>query len=405
MKKNSAAPNIPAEILGVILGLEWSVQARERGNSQIRFWYPKSGPLKKFRAISTGTKTESVPKDRQLELVAEWFIKEGFKPATVEAPENDFLLADELETYLIKEYRDAPLRTIKPIRQHLERLFKYLKAGEPGRKIEGVSGLRQVTRRHFDAAWGKMELAEVQEPGEPPVYLVPKTVKNMLGNIRKFFRWEMVREVREGEAYLDKDPTLNATMPTKGECAAPVKQEWNKKEFAETIKNLACVDTRDTLLMLRYCGGLDVADTKQLQALHFERTGKSGLFIRKLRAKSKRKSKSEWIKIPVAEIILPMVKARLAACTKPEDFIFPWSSIHATLGGYSSGLYKRVKKAREKAGLPMKEIKALRHTFATAQVRKGVPIHQVGAWLGHVKGSPITAAVYNLDEGEAALIN
>jgi site-specific recombinase XerD len=405
MKKNAPAPNIPPEILGVILGLEWSVQARDRGNSQIRFWYPKSGPLKKFRAISTGTKTENVPKDRQLELVADWFIREGFKPATIEAPVNDFLLTDELEIYLSKEYRNSPPRTIAPIRQHLERLFEYLITGEPAKKIEGVSGLRQVSRRHFDAAWEKMALAEIQEPGEAPIYLVSKTIKNMLGNIRKFFRWEMVREVKEGEAYLDKDPTLNAKMPTKGECAAPVKQKWEKKEFADTLKYIPDADTRDTLLMLRYCGGLDVADTKQLQAVHIGKAGKKGLFIRKLRAKSKQKSKSEWIMIPVAEIILPMVKARLAQCSKPEDFLFPWNAIHSTLGGYSSGLYKRVKKARALAGLPMKELKALRHTFATEQIEKGVPIWQVGPWLGHVKGSPITAQVYNLAEGEAELIN
>lgn len=405
MKKNTTPPNIPAEILGVILGLEWSVQARDRGNSQIRFWYPKSGPLKKFRAVSTGMKTEAVPKDIQLAKVAEWFVKEGFRPATTEAPEDDFLLRDELETYLIKEYRGAPKRTVKPIRQHLERLFTYLEAGEPERKIEGVSTLRKVTRRHFDAAWEKMALAEVQEADAPPVFLVPKTVKNMLGNVRKFFRWEMVREVKEGEAFLDKDPTLNAKLPTKGECTPPVKQEWADDEFKATIKKVECVDTRDTLLTLRFCGGLDVADTMQLQAMHFKRTPKGVLFIEKLRAKSKRSSRNEWIKIPVADKILPMIEARLAKCKAPEDFIFPWSERHSSVDGFQSGLYKRTKTARKRAGFPMKELKALRHTFATAQVRKGIPIHQVGAWLGHVKGSPITAAVYNLDEGEAALIN
>ncbi len=138
MKKPSAAPNIPAEILTVILGLQWSVQARDRGNSQIRFWYPKSGPLKKFRALSTGMKTDAVPKDVQLAKVAEWFMQTGFKPATTHAPENDFLLLNELEVYIAKEYRGAPSRTIKPIRQHLERLFGYLKAGDPSRKIVTV---------------------------------------------------------------------------------------------------------------------------------------------------------------------------------------------------------------------------------------------------------------------------
>ena len=405
MKKPSAAPNIPAEILTVILGLQWSVQARDRGNSQIRFWYPKSGPLKKFRALSTGMKTDAVPKDVQLAKVAEWFMQTGFKPATTHAPENDFLLLNELEVYIAKEYRGAPSRTIKPIRQHLERLFGYLKAGDPSRKIEGVSGLREVTRRHFDAAWEKMALAEKQVPEDAPVYLIPKTVKNMLGNVRKFFRWEMVREVKEGEPYLEKDPTLNAKMPTKGECAAPVKVKWEEDEFKATLKKVTCVDTRDTLLMLRYCGGLDVADTMQLQALHFERTPNGVLFIRKIRAKSKRTSRTEWIKIPVADIILPMVEKRLAVCTKTEDFIFPWNSIHSTFGGFAAGLYKRTKKARALAGLPMKELKALRHTFATEQIAKGVSIPQVGAWLGHVKGSPMTAAIYNLHEGEAELIN
>ncbi len=408
MQKNPAASEqIPAEILSVILGLEWSIQPRDRGNSQIRFWYPKSGPLKKFRAISTGVKTDVIPKDRQLRLVADWFLDNGFKPAAVVAPENDFLLTGEVDAYIANEYRGAPSGTIKPIRQHLDRLVEFLKAGDPANKLPGVSGVREVTRRHFDAAWAKMALAEEQDPNPaaPRVYLVPKTVKNMLGNVRKFFRWEMVREVKEGEPYLEKDPTLNAKMPTKGECAAPVKVKWEDDEFKATIKKVTCVDTRDTLLMLRYCGGLDVADTMQLQATHFKRTPNGVLFIEKLRAKSKRTSRNEWIKIPVAKIILSMVEARLAACKSPEDFVFPWNVRHSTIDGFEAGLYKRTKTARARAGFAMKEIKALRHTFASEQIAKGVPIWQVQPWLGHVKGSPITAQVYNLNEGEAELIN
>lgn len=75
--KPPAKHEIPPELLAVILSLNWSVQTQKRGNSQLRFWWPAFGQDGAvFRAVTTGTKTDKISKERQTELVAAWFIKE-----------------------------------------------------------------------------------------------------------------------------------------------------------------------------------------------------------------------------------------------------------------------------------------------------------------------------------------
>lgn len=415
----SAPKGIPPELLALLLNLSWSLQTRKRGNSQIRFWWPAKGePGGAFRALNTGVKTDKVSRERQTELVAEWFIKEGFAPAPQVTP-GQIGLEQECEEYIQSEYvsKGHPSGTIKPIRQSLRRLREVLAKGVPERRIPPVVTVPAMTREAFHAAVPVLKMREKAIPGKPP-YLKPKAWKNLFNNIRAFVRWELTRTTG-GLRHLPEDPTLGVQTPTKAEIkrSRPVRTEWPEAEFTKTLAHVRVrirrpkesaaalsaawiKDLRFTLRLLRY-GGLDVNDCFHLLAHHIEEDGDGRLWIKKLRGKAKITSGVEMIKLPVSTHLESEMRAywAVAMAVGPTAKVLPWHTRFANHASFSSWIWKNVQGARKRAGLPRRDIKSFRHTFVTSHLKRGkVKLRQLREWLGHAPDSKMIEDTYDLSE-------
>jgi integrase len=415
----SASQGIPAELLSLLLNLSWSIQTQKRGNSQIRFWWPPKGqPGSAFRALNTKVKTDKVSQERQTEIVAEWFIREGFAPAPKPTP-GEIGLEQECEEYLQTEYilKGHPIGTVRPIRQSLRRLCTVLAKGVAERRIPPVTTVPAISREIFHAAVPALKLREKAIPGKPP-YLKPKAWKNLFNNIRAFIHWELLRTTG-GVRHLTEDPTVGVQTPTKAEIkrSRPVRTEWPESEFKTTLETIRVrirrpdVDSaalsaeyaRDlcfTLKLLRY-GGMDVNDCYHLLAHHIEEDGEGRLWIKKLRGKAKITSGVEMIKLPVSTQIESELRRywKAASAIGPEGHVLPWSTRFSNHQSFSSWVFKNVQRARRRAGLPRRDIKSFRHTFVTSHLRKGkVKLRQLREWLGHAPDSKMIEDTYDLSE-------
>ena len=418
----SAPQGIPAELLTLVLNLAWSIQTQKRGSSQLRFWWPPKGePGAVFRALSTGVKTDKVTRERQTELVAEWFLKEGFAPAPKPMP-GDIGLEQECEAYLDLEYvsKGHPIGTTRPIRQSLRRLCAVLSKGVPERRIAPVTTVPAITREVFHAAVPSLKLREKALPGKPP-YLKPKAWKNLFNNIRAFFLWELLRTTG-GIRHLNEDPTVGVQTPTKAEIkrSRPVRTEWPEAEFKTTLEtirvrirrlNQDCSEisaeyARDlcfTLKLLRY-GGMDVNDCYHLLTHHIEEDGEGRLWIKKLRGKAKLTSGVEMIKLPVSTQIESALRKywKAAQAIGPEAHVLPWTGRFSNHQSFTSWVFKNVQRARRRAGLPRRDVKSFRHTFVTTHLKRGkVKLRQMREWLGHAPDSKMIEDTYDLSEFNA----
>jgi integrase len=418
----STAPKkqeIPPEILSLILNLNWSIQPTKKGNTQIRFWWPPKGePGAIFRGISTGAKSDKIPKDRQTELVAHWFIKEGFSPAP-KPKKGSLSLEEECEEYLKMEYeyKGHPSGTIKPIRQSLRRLREALAEGVPDRKVPRITTVPEITREAIHAIIPKLKAREKNLPGKP-TYLKPKAWKNLFNNIRAFLRWEMQRTTA-GVRHLKEDPTLGVETPTKAEIkrSRPVRTPWPEDEFKATLSKISVrvqklktnaretsadylKDLRFTVSLLRY-GGMDVNDCYRLLSHHIEEDGDGRLWIKKLRGKAKINSGAEMIKLPVSTKIETELRNYWmdALVIGPEAHVLPWHKRFSNHASFSSWIWKNIQSARSRAGLPPRDIKSFRHTFVTSHLKRGkVKLRQLREWLGHAPDSKMIEDTYDLSE-------
>jgi integrase len=414
-----AKQEIPAELLSLLLNLAWSIQSAQRGTSVIRFWWPPRGESDAaFRAIRTGVKTDKISKDRQTELVAQWFIKQGLVPRKARTADT-VDLESECEEYIRLEYvsKGHPNGTIKPVRQALRRLREALLHDDPEKGIHPVSKVSSLTRETFHAIIPILKLREKQEPGKS-AFLKPKGWKNLFNNIRAFVRWEMQRTTG-GIRHLTDDPTLGVETPTKAEVkkSRPIRTEWPEAEFTATLNNIQVrvqrlksnaketsteylKDLRFTLMLLRY-GGMDVNDCYHLLAHHIEEDGDGRLWIKKLRGKAKITSGVEMIKLPVSTRIEAELRKYWAAVRAigPETKVLPWHKRFSNQESFRSWIWKNVQSARARAGLPPRDVKSFRHSFVTMHLKRGkVKLRQLREWLGHAPDSKMIEDTYDLSE-------
>ncbi|MEO7426656.1 MAG: site-specific integrase [Fibrobacteria bacterium] len=411
---------IPNELLSVILSLAWSVQPQKRGSSQIRFWWPPRGQEgSTFRAISTGIKSDKVPKDLQTDIIAQWFLKEGFTPARKAGP-GEIGLESECEEYIQIEYvaKGHPEGTIRPIRQALRRLCEVLTHGIPEKRIRPVAAVPEITMEAFHAAVPKLKLREKPPRAGQSVLLKPKGWKNLFNNVRAFVRWEMGRTTL-GVRHLIIDPTLGVETPTKAEIkkSRPIRTEWPDAEFSVTLANIKVrvqrlksnaketsaeylKDAKFTIKLFRY-GGVDVNDSYRLLAHQIEEDGDGKLWIKKLRGKAKITSGVEMIKLPVSSKIEKELREYWVAALAigQEAHVLPWHKRFKSHETFRSWVWKIVQIARARAGLPKRDVKSLRHTFVTYHLKRGkVTLRQLREWLGHADDSKMIEDTYDLSE-------
>jgi integrase len=411
---------LPAELLSLILSLSWSVQPQKRGNSQLRFWWPPKGDIgAAFRAVSTGVKTDKVSKERQTELVAAWFLKEGFTPPKKAAP-GQIGLEAEVAEYIRTEYvaKGHPEGTIKPIRQALRRFGEVLAKGIPEKRIAPIATVPEITLEAFHAAVPHLKLREKAPRAGQSALLKPKGWKNLFNNIRAFLRWQMLR-VTLGVRHLAIDPTLGVETPTKAEIkkSRPIRTAWPDEEFTTTLAAMKVrvqrlksnakevsaeylQDARFTLKLLRY-SGIDVNDTYRLLAHHIEEDGKGHLWIKKVRGKAKITSGVEMIKLPVSSKIERELREYwlAALAIAPDSKVLHWHRRFASHESFRSWIWKMVQSARARAGLPRRDVKSFRHTFTTSHLKRGkATLRQLREWLGHAADSKMLEDTYDLSE-------
>lgn len=418
--KPTAKHEIPPELLAVVLSLNWSVQTQKRGNSQLRFWWPAFGQDGAvFRAVSTGTKTDKISKERQTELVAAWFIREGFTPAR-KPSSGEMGLEDEVKEYIrtMYEAKGHPEGTIKPIRQALRRLCEVLGQGSPEKRIRPITTVPEITLEAFHAAVPRLRLREKKAIKGQTANLKPKGWKNLFNNVRAFLRWEMLRTTK-GVRHLPLDPTLGVETPTKAEIkkSRPVRTAWPDEEFTTTLAAIKVrvqklksnskessaeyvKDARFTLKLLRYAG-IDVNDVYRLLAHHIEEDGKGSLWIKKMRGKAKITSGVEMIKLPVSSKIEKELREYWKAALEvgSEAYVLPWHKRFSTHESFRSWIWKMVQIARTRAGLPKRDVKSFRHTFTTTHLKRGkASLRQLREWLGHAADSKMIEDTYDLSE-------
>lgn len=411
---------IPTELLTVILNLSWSVQARERGNSVVRFrWPPKGEKGSSFRAVTTGVKTDKISKERQTELVAEWFREEGFIPRPKPAP-GQIGLEEEVQEYLRLEYKEKghPDGTVRTVRQSLRRLCDVLAKGIPEHHIKPILTVPEITRDVFHAAVPRLKLREKAPRAGQSTFLKPKGWKNLFGNIRGFLRWELTRKSL-GIPHLISDPTLGVETPNKAEIkkSRPVRTIWPDEEFKATLAAMKVriqrlksngdensaqylKDARFTVKLLRF-GGIDVNDAYRLLAHHIEEDREGNLWIKKMRGKAKLASGVEMIKLPVSSKIKDELREywQAALAIGPEAHVLPWHKRFSNHESFRSWLWKMIQAARERVGLPKRDIKSFRHTFVTHHLKRGkVSLRQLREWLGHADDSKMIEDTYDLSE-------
>lgn len=390
--KRPQAQEISSEILSLVMGLNWSVQPRNKGNSQIRFWWPPKGQEgSKFQGVSTGGKTDKISHAEQGRIVAEWFSRNGFKAPVKKADLGDGGLGERARIYIASQYAGSPSATITAVKTHLRRLVAACE------KL-GALTIQDVSPEVFDAAVPMMKL---RERGEGD--MGAKRWMGMLFACRKFFKYHILNGPtgrHDRNKFIKEDPTVNQETPPKSATMAKRKVRWTDEEFEETLENIDCdkvQDFVDAMKLLRFAGGLDECDVFELHEDHFTKT-KGRYVIKKLRGKHKRKLATEWIRLPIPKKVEPIIKARLKGAKAFNGYLFPWAVSYKNLTCFNAQIYKVVKRARAKAGYPMKHIKALRHSFVTEMISKRVPEGQIQEFLGHVKGSPVVRTTYDLSE-------
>lgn len=233
---------VPAELLSVLLSLAWAVIPLPGRNSQIRFWWPAKGTVDaagkhigKYRAVSTGQRSDKIGKEKERDLVAAWFMQNGFTPKpTPKAGTAD--IESEIEEYVRSEYKakGRPSGTVRPIEQALRRLRETLAKGDAAMKIRPVFMVPDITAEAFAAAVPKLKLRELAPRKGQTVYLKPKGWTNLFGNIHPFITWEIKR------GNLTVDPTLGTETPTKAELkkSRPVRTVWPDAEYEATLAKI-----------------------------------------------------------------------------------------------------------------------------------------------------------------------
>lgn len=334
----------------VVILPPFSVHARPRGSCQIRFrldGVPQS--------VSTGTKNKRQAEAQAQAVLTRWLIAHGKTTAkgktSLQAAAAGFL--------------DTQYANLKPsTRDEAELILRRFQECFP------VPNVQDITPELFKARAGKLKGAAA-----------PKYWANILSTCRRFAR----SLVAEGN--LVQDFTAGIPMPPKG--SFNVREEtWTEEELEATLAAVAPFDA-EVLTVMRWTG-MDTADVFALRRKHLVKDETGAWMIKKRREKGK--SDAETILQPLGSKALPILKARYDSTRHPEDRLF--GDAFASIRSFNTSLMGRVRRATAPLGLPLKNLKALRHTFATYHAERGVPLDVLRKWMGHAKDSRTLDRVY-----------
>lgn len=334
----------------VIILPPYSVHARAAGNCEIRFRLDGVQ-----RSISAGTKNQRQAESVAKAVLARWLAAQGKTTAGKKTG-----LRGEIDAFVEVQYRDLKRAT----RDEAILILNRFEAAYP------LPHVQDITPEVFRAGAGRFR-------GEAS----PKYWANILATVRRFSR----ALVDQGK--IVQDFTKGTPMP-KRSAFGRREVTWTEDELAAVLEVLTPLD-RDALTVMRWTG-LDSSDVFELRRKHLVKDETGAWVIKKQREKAK--GPEETILQPIGSVVRQILMDRYKATRLPADRLFDADFLDAR--SFTSSLRDRVRRATASAGLPLKHLKALRHTFATYHAERGVPLDVLRRWMGHAPDSRVLDRIY-----------
>lgn len=310
----------------------WTIH-EGKGNLEVRFRWGRRQP-----SVSSGTKNEREARNRAPILVARWIRAHG-----KEAQEHP--LEGSAAEFLAEQYADRKEDTRSEVDLILRRLATTFPA---------ISSLDQLTPAAF-----RKGLQRYRGEAAPGYWT------NILVTTRKFCRWAVKR------GYMAEDPTEG--IPTPGKGRGKRRDVWEEGYFEDVCAAVSPTD-REILLIMRW-SGMDSGDVAGFDPTEHIARDDAGVFVlRKLREKAKG---------PEETMVQPLSSRLGFLAGRAEGYGAGYASVRS----FTASLRKRVQSAMARAGLPVRDLKSLRHTFATYHAERGVPLDVLRGWLGHARDS------------------
>lgn len=329
----------------IVLLPDFSVHSRDRGSCVIRFRLDGV-----HRSIATGIRQKREAEAKAEGILARWLIAHG--NAT---PAKSTALQAEIEAFLEAEYADVKPATKTEAALILRRFADCFP----------FPHIQDVTREVFHKA-AKRYRGDASS----------KYWANILSITRRFSKALVSRK-----AVLEEF-TQDVPMPPKASFGRR-EEVWDDEEFEAVIEKQSEFD-REVLMVMRWAG-MDSSDVAELGREHIKKDAEGGWIFKKRREKAK--TDEETIVQPISSKILGLILARYKAA-KPGEKLF--GSIYATPRSFTTSLLGRVRRA---AG-PTKDLKSLRHTYATYHAERGVPLDVLRVWMGHARDSRVLDRIY-----------
>lgn len=327
----------------IIILPEFSVHSRDRGSCVIRFRL--NG---KQKSIATGIRQKREADAKAEGILARWLVAHG---ETTLAKATG--LQGEIEAFLEAEFADVKPATKDEAVKSLRRFCESF----PVATIHEVS--RDVFRKGAKRFRGDAS---------------PKYWANILSGVRRFSK----SLVAQGK--IREDFTMDVPMPPKSSFGRR-EEVWAEGEFAEVLEKLTPFD-KDVLMVMRWTG-LDSSDVAELTKKHILKDADGNWIIKKRREKAK--SDQETVIQPISSQVKEILMTRFKSA---DGRLF--GSMFATPRSFTTSLLGRVRRA---AGAT-KDLKSLRHTYATYHAERGVPLDVLRVWMGHAKDSRVLDRIY-----------
>ncbi len=329
----------------IVLLPEFSVHSRDRGSCVIRF---RLDGLQ--HSIATGIRQKRNAEAKAEAILARWLVARGEA-----APAKLTPLQAEIEYFIESEYADV----------------------KPATKTEAVLILRR-----FSACFPVAHAQEISRDdfrknakryrGDAS----PKYWANILSTTRRFSK-SLVSQKKILEEF-----TQDVPMPPKASFGRR-DSTWTDGEFDTTLGKLEPFD-RDVLMVMRWTG-LDSSDVAELRREHIKKDAEGNWILMKRREKAK--TDEETAVQPLGSRVKSILLARYAAAKGTEKL---FGNIYASPRSFTTSLMGRVRRAAN----PSKDLKSLRHTYATYHAERGVPLDVLRAWMGHARDSRVLDRIY-----------
>ena len=330
----------------IILLPEYSVHSRERGSCVIRFRLDGMQ-----MSVATGIKAKREAVAKADGILARWLIAHGES-----TPAKPSSLQGEIDAFLAAEYAD-----VKPATKvEAELVLRRFASAFPFPFVQDVTRdvFRQAAARFRGDASAKYWM-------------------NILCTTRRFSK----SLVSQGKIL--QEFTQDVPMPPKSSFGRR-EETWDEEEFDGVLVKQTRFDT-EVLLVMRWTG-MDSSDVAELRKKHILKDSEGNWIIKKKREKAK--TDEETVVQPISSKVRAILLDRAKAVRLPEERLF--GNTYASPRSFTTSLLGRVRRA---AG-STKDLKSLRHTYATYHAERGVPLDVLRVWLGHAKDSRVLDRIY-----------